>query len=165
MPCSPEIRGLRLDDALQLFPEIPQRLRGATHSSAERGAVSVTRRLARVWGGRVALIGDASGGVDAITGEGLCLAFKQAYLLAECLVAGDLARYQTGHRGLFRRPAIMARALLLIENRDRLRRQVMRAFAEDPGLFAQLLAAHVGARSAMGTAASGVALGRRLLTA
>lgn len=157
--------GLRLDEALPQFPEVAERLRGAAHTSAERGAVSVTRRLGRVCVGRVALIGDASGGVDAITGEGLSLAFKQAYLLAECLVAGDLVRYQTGHRALLRRPAIMARALLLLENRDRLRRRVMRAFAKEPALFAQLVAAHVGARSAMDTAANGVALGWRLLTA
>lgn len=156
---------LRLDDALLEFPEAAGRLRGAPHTSAERGAVSVTRRLARVCSGRVALIGDASGGVDAITGEGLCLAFKQACLLADCLVAGDLARYQAGHRSSLRRPATMARALLLLENRERLRQRVIGAFAKCPELFARLLAAHVGAASAMDAAVNGVALGWRLLTA
>jgi flavin-dependent dehydrogenase len=46
----------------------------------------------------VALVGDASGSVDAITGEGLCLLFQQAVALAAALEAGDLALYQAEHR-------------------------------------------------------------------
>jgi menaquinone-9 beta-reductase len=157
--------GLRLDEALREFPEVEERLRGAEHGSVERGAVSVTRRLARVYDGRLALIGDASGGVDAITGEGLCLAFNQAELLGPCLVSGNLTPYQTGHRALARRPAVMARLMLLLELRARLRRRVMRAFRTEPKLFACMLAAHVGAVSAMEFAANGLALGWKLLTA
>ena len=162
--------GLRLDEALREFPEVTERLRGAEHGSVksgsvERGAVSVTRKLARVCGGRVALIGDASGGVDAITGEGLCLAFNQAELLGPCLVSGNLTPYQTGHRALARRPAVMARLMLLLEHRERLRSRVMRAFMAEPKLFARMLATHVGAVSAMEFAANGFALGWKLLTA
>jgi menaquinone-9 beta-reductase len=156
--------GLRLDEALRQFPEVAERLQSAEHTSLERGAVSVTRRLARVCSERVALIGDASGSVDAITGEGLCLAFRQADLLGDYLLSGDLARYQSGHRALVRRPTLMARALLLLEARDGLRRRLMRVFANEPRLFARLLATHVGAGSAMGAAANGLALGWRLLT-
>ena len=157
--------GLRLDEALREFPEVAERLRGAEHGSVERGAVSVTRRLARVCSGRVALIGDASGGVDAITGEGLCLAFIQADLLADCLASGNLAPYQAGHRSLARRPAVMARLMLLLEHRERLRRRVMRAFMAEPKLFARMLATHVGRVSPVDFAANGLALGWKLLTA
>ncbi|HYM06270.1 MAG TPA: FAD-dependent monooxygenase [Terriglobales bacterium] len=157
--------GLRLEEAISEFPEVAERLRGAEYGSAERGAISVTRRLARVCNGRVALIGDASGGVDAITGEGLCLAFKQADLLGTCLASGNLAPYQAGHRALARRPAMMARLMLLLERRERLRRRVMRAFVAEPKLFARLLATHVGAVSAMDFAANGLALGWKLLSA
>jgi flavin-dependent dehydrogenase len=157
-------RGLRLDEALREFPEVAKRLRGAEHGSAERGAISVTRGLARVHNQRVALIGDASGGVDAITGEGLCLAFKQARLLADCLASGDLAGYQAGHRALARRPMMMARLMLLLEHRQRLRRRVMRAFIAEPRVFARMLAIHVGAVSPVGFAANGLALGWKLLT-
>jgi flavin-dependent dehydrogenase len=156
---------LRLDDALRQFPAVAQRLRGAEPSSVERGAVSVTRKLARVYRGRVVLIGDASGGVDAITGEGLCLAFKQAALLGDALVSGDLAAYQAGHRALARRPAMMSRALLLLENRERLRERVMRALRAEPSLFARLLAAHTGGASGFDAAANGLALGWKLLVA
>ena len=44
--------------------------------SAERGALTGNRNFTRVWRGNVALIGDASGTVDAITGEGLGLGIQ-----------------------------------------------------------------------------------------
>ena len=155
---------LRLDEALTDFPEVVWKLREAPHGSIERGAVSVTRKLARVTNGRVALIGDASGGVDAITGEGLCLAFKQAELLADALVAGDLREYQRGHRALARRPALMADLMLLLEHRHELRQRVMRAFQIEPKLFARMLATHVGAVSMLDLAGNGLALGWKLVT-
>jgi menaquinone-9 beta-reductase len=156
---------LRLDDALKEFPEIENKIRGAQHGSAERGAISVTRRLSRVSNHRVALIGDASGGVDAITGEGLCLAFRQADLLGNCLETHDLSEYQSGHTALSRRPAIMARMMLLLEHRTRLRDRAMKAFTAEPKLFARMLAAHVGASSPVHVASNGLALGWRILTA
>ncbi len=154
---------LRLDRALPFFPEVAARLAGMPHGSAQRGALSVTRKLARVCSENVALIGDASGGVDAITGEGLCLAFYQADALAECLVSGDLKQYQRKHRGLARRPALMASLMLLLEHR-RLRTRVMRAFVSQPRLFAHILATHVGIASPVETAVNGLALGWKLLT-
>ena len=155
--------GLRLDQALVAFPHLTERLSGAEHGSVERGAISVTRKLARVCAGNVALVGDASGGVDAITGEGLCLAFHQADMLADCLVSSDLSAYQQGHRALARRPALMARLMLLLENQT-IRRRVMRAFVTKPQLFASMLATHVGAASGLEAAANGLALGWELLT-
>jgi menaquinone-9 beta-reductase len=155
--------GLRLDQALEAFPRVAERLSNAEHGSVERGAVSVTRKLARVCAGNVALVGDASGGVDAITGEGLCLAFHQADLLADCLVSSNLSAYQTGHRALGRRPALMSRLMLLLEHPG-LRARVMRAFVTKPELFMHMLATHVGASSPLEAAANGLALGWGLLT-
>ena len=66
--------------------------------STERGAVTSSRKFNAVYRGRVALVGDASGSVDAITGEGLCLAFRQASTLAEAIEYGDMAKYQQKHR-------------------------------------------------------------------
>lgn len=154
---------LRLERALPLFPDVQSRLAGAPHASSQRGALSVTRKLARVCSENVALIGDASGGVDAITGEGLCLAFHQADLLAECLVSGNIAGYQRKHRAFARRPALMAHLMLLLEHR-RLRTRVMRAFVSQPRLFAHMLATHVGVASPVEAAANGLALGWKLLT-
>jgi menaquinone-9 beta-reductase len=156
---------LRLDAALSAFPEINARLGGAQPTSPERGAISVTRKLRRVYRGRVALIGDASGAVDAITGEGLCLAFRQAEVLAESFSRNNLERYQQAHRKLALRPALMAQLMLALDWKISLRRQVMRAFASDPRLFSRMLAMHVGALSLANLAADGLAVGWRALTA
>ncbi|MGB9204474.1 MAG: NAD(P)/FAD-dependent oxidoreductase [Terriglobales bacterium] len=156
---------LRLEDALGEFPDLCARLKDAEHTSSERGAITVMRRLRRVYRGRTVLVGDASGGVDAITGEGLCLAFRQAALLGECLASGDLARYQNGHRRLIRRPALMARMMLFMAKHPHLRRRTMQVFQSSPRSFAGMLAMHVGEGSTRDHMANGIALGWKLLKA
>jgi len=156
---------LRLEDALDGFPELSARLGGAEYASTERGAITVSRRLRRVYRERTVVVGDASGGVDAITGEGLCLAFRQAALLGECLAANDLARYQAEHRKLIRRPALMAHLMLFMGNHTRLRQRTMRVFESSPRSFAGMLAMHVGAGSTRAYVSNGIALGWQLLTA
>jgi flavin-dependent dehydrogenase len=91
----------------------------------------------------VALIGDASGSVDAVTGEGLSLLFQQAAALADALQANDLARYRAAHRRIARRPAFMSDLLLLLARRARLRRGAMRVMTRFPLIFAKMLALHV----------------------
>jgi menaquinone-9 beta-reductase len=156
---------LRLGDALGEFPELCARLENAELDSSERGAITVTRRLPRVYRGRTVLVGDASGGVDAITGEGLCLAFRQAALLGDCLANGDLACYQKGHRALIRRPALMARMMLFLARHSRLRQRTMQVFQSNPRSFAGMLAMHVGEGSARHHIANGIAVGWDLLGA
>jgi len=161
---SPKLR-LRLEDTLAQFPELCARLENAEHASSERGAVTVTRRLRRVYRGRTVLVGDASGGVDAITGEGLCLAFRQAALLGDCLASGDFARYQKCHRTLILRPALMARMMLFMAKHSHLRRRTMQVFQSSPRSFAGMLALHVGQGSARDHISNGIALGWELLKA
>lgn len=131
---------LRLDSALEEFPALVRRLRNAPLGSTERGSTTVSRRLRRVFRGRTVLAGDASGSVDAITGEGLSLAFLQAFALAEGLASGDLNAYQTEHRRLSRRAAAMSNALLLMDRFPWLRGVVLRGLAREPAVFRRLLA-------------------------
>jgi flavin-dependent dehydrogenase len=156
---------LRLEDALGEFPELCAHLEDAEHASIERGAITVTRKLRRVYRGRTVLVGDASAGVDAITGEGLCLAFRQAALLGDCLASGDLARYQKDHRALIRRPALMARMMLFMAKHSHLRRRTMQVFQSSPRSFAGMLATHVGEGSTRDHISNGIALGWELLKA
>ncbi len=156
---------LRLTEALQRFPELQARLDGAGVSSTEKGALTATCTLKRVSRGNVALIGDSSGTVDAITGEGLCLAFSQAMVLADCLRTGDLARYEHEHRRLALRPLLMARLMLLLDGRPRLQRRTLQAFQKHPNVFQRLLELHVGVLSPLHLALDGLTLGWGLLTA
>ncbi len=157
-------RHLRIDRALEGCPELRDRLKGASAAGAERGAVSLSCQLKHVAGERVALIGDASGSVDAVTGEGMCLAFQQALQLADALTAGDLSLYAAGHRRLMRRPFFMADAMLLLDRFPALRDRAIGAFSARPEILATLLAAHVGARSPSAIVSSVLPLGWQMLT-
>ena len=157
--------GLRLHQAMNDLPWLNERLRGAEAITAERGAVTGNRRLKRVWRGNVALIGDAAGTVDAITGEGLGLAFSQAVALAECMEAGDLSPYQRIHDRLALRPLLMARLMLTLDGRPRLQHRTLQAFQRRPHLFRRLLALHVGALPPRELVWDGLTLGWGVLTA
>jgi flavin-dependent dehydrogenase len=157
--------GMRFDSIGTEFPELARRLERATQADPERGAVTMMQRLRRVYRGQVGLIGDASGSVDAITGEGLCLGFRQALALADALAAGDLGRYQSAHRRLSRRPALMGRLMLLLDGRSALRERALRALASDTDVFGRLLAIHVGAATSPHVAAAGALFGWRFVAA
>ena len=156
--------GVRSTSIATDFPELADRL-ALAESSQEFGAVTLTCGFERVYRDRVALIGDASGSVDAITGEGLCLSFHQAAALADALEFGDLSRYQAAHRRLARRPTLMGRLLLLLDRQPKVRQRAMHALAKHPDLFARLLAVHVGATSPGHLAATGAQLGWRFVVA
>jgi flavin-dependent dehydrogenase len=156
---------LRVDDGLKELPWLSARLQGAQTVTTERGAVTGNRRLKRVWRGNVALIGDAAGTVDAITGEGLGLAFSQAMALAECIESGELTPYQQQQRGLTLRPLLMARLMLTLDGRPRLQDRTLQAFQKYPEVFQRLLALHVGALPPQNIVWDGLTLGWGLITA
>ncbi len=128
--------------ALALFPELLRRLAGATECSAARGAVSVHRALPRVHTRSIALVGDASGSVDAVTGDGLSLAFQQAAALAGALRRGDLRLYGRSHARMLRPARAMSRALLAMGSSPPATRASMMLLAGMPGLFQALLRLH-----------------------
>lgn len=153
------------DRALETLPDLKARLRGAVPGSRERGAVTVSRSLKNVYRGNLALLGDASGSVDAITGEGLRMGFQQAFALADAIAAGNLALYQQAHRALQYRPMMMGRLMLLLAARPALRKRVVASFARKPELFATFLAFHIGRANAADLVATGAELGWQLFTA
>jgi menaquinone-9 beta-reductase len=129
------------------FPEISRRLNGAHPTSSVRGAISGSSNMRSVVRGEVALIGDASGSVDALTGEGLSIGFRQALALAEAFEKNDLAHYQVAHRNIARMPERMARLMLFVGARAWLRRRMLHALAAQSQMFGLMLGAHVGALS------------------
>jgi len=159
---------LRVREALAQFPALAAKLDGVPESSSERGALTASRRLRRVTGRvsgvNVALIGDASGSVDAISGEGLCLGFHQALALADAMEKRDLSLYESAHRRLAVRPRFMADLMLTMDRRQWIRKRALPALAAYPDLFGGLLAMHVGAARKTDFAADCVALGWRILT-
>jgi len=149
--------------AVAEMPQLRERLAGAPASARDRGAVTLMRKLRRVQRGTVALVGDASGGVDAITGDGLRLAFAQASALAEAMAAGDLRIYERAHRRIGARPRWMGNWMLFLGRHPEIRRRVIRTLRDNPELCARLLETHAGDATAGQILSAGALLGWRLL--
>jgi flavin-dependent dehydrogenase len=147
------------------FPEIAPRLAGAEIASQQRGAVSATRKLRRVATQSVALIGDASGSADAITGEGLAISFRQALALAESIAGGSLQPYNRAHRQIGKLPHAMGALMLTLDRWPAFQVRALRALAHTPAVFRELLQAHMGQRMlASVLLRRGAAFGWKLIT-
>ena len=160
-----EAKDANLETALEGLPELRERLANAESDNRERGAISAMHSLRSVARGNVALVGDASGGVDAITGEGLRLAFRQALAVADAMEAGDLGGYERVHRRLARRPIWMGKLMLQLGRNGRMRRRAMKILGQRPELFSRLLAIHVGHAKPGEWLATGAELGWEFLAA
>lgn len=152
--------------ALQDFPELKRKLGSVCSTSDVKGAPLVTRSLKSVTHGRFALVGDASGSVDAVTGEGIGMAFRQALALGRALASDDLSMYEAAHCHIRKRPHLMARTMLLMDSSAWLRHRALRALAANPSLFRRLLSVHVGEHSLLKSAVPAFFnLGWQILTA
>jgi menaquinone-9 beta-reductase len=137
---------------LARFPLLGRRLGGAEPDSEPRGAGPFLQRARRRVAPRFALLGDAAGYVDAITGEGMSVALVCAEALADCLPEvirheGDVRAfrpYEATARREFRKYAWTASAVLALARRPRLRRGVVASLAARPRAFEWLLARTVG---------------------
>jgi flavin-dependent dehydrogenase len=127
------------EEMLSRFPHLEPRLRGAEPLSSIQGAGPFRRRPRRVSAGRLALVGDASGYVDAITGEGVAIAFECARALALSLKDGGLGSYAKAHRRILRPYRRMAELALTLASNPRLRRGVVSALSGRSVLFERLL--------------------------
>jgi 2-polyprenyl-6-methoxyphenol hydroxylase-like FAD-dependent oxidoreductase len=132
------------------FPDVAARLGGAAGelkiATRQRGAVTATCKLRCVATDSVALIGDASGSADAITGEGLAISFRQALALADAIAAGSLDSYRTAHARIGRLPHAMCALMLTMDRWPVLQRCGLGALAARPAVFRELLEAHMGQR-------------------
>ena len=94
--------GTNFDEALAAIPELAHRLAGRRPASSLRGAGPFRQRTRRRSSGRVLLVGDASGYVDAITGEGLRVGLDQAEAAVACIAAGRPGYYERAWRSCTR---------------------------------------------------------------
>lgn len=87
-------RGTDFDAAIASVPELAERLSGAEPASTRRGAGPFRQTTRARTAGRVLLVGDASGYVDAITGEGLRLGIAQARAAVRCIAENRPGDYE-----------------------------------------------------------------------
>ncbi|HSN87115.1 MAG TPA: hypothetical protein VL025_10185, partial [Thermoanaerobaculia bacterium] len=124
------------------FPALRERVAGVEPASRDRGAGTLHQRVRGVHRGNLALVGDAAGYLDAITGEGLAIALHQSAALVEALRQGDLGSYRIASRRIHRLPDSLTALMLALERRPRLRARAIRALAAEPALFSLLLGIH-----------------------
>jgi flavin-dependent dehydrogenase len=104
-------RGGGLDRALAELPELAGRLAGAPPDGPVRGAGPLRQRTAARSRDAVRLVGDASGYVDALTGEGLRVGFAQARAAVATL--GDARAYERAWRAATRDYRVLTSGLVL----------------------------------------------------
>lgn len=135
------LTGVREPYAAQLagFPELAARLADATPVTGVRGAGPLHQAAARRVHGRVLLVGDAAGYVDALTGEGVALALAGAEAAVGCLVRGRPEAYEAAWRQLTRRYRVLTRGLLWARHRPALARRIVPAAARLPHAFGRVI--------------------------
>jgi flavin-dependent dehydrogenase len=99
------------EEHLRQFPALEERLHGMPHGQ-DRAAGPLRQKVRHRTAGRVLLVGDAAGYVDALTGEGMGLAFGAAELLVNCVQTGRPQDYDRRWRSMTRRYRFLTAALL-----------------------------------------------------
>ena len=153
------------DELLADLPKLAERLGGAAERSRDLGTGPLRQRVRAVVKDNVALVGDAAGYVDAITGEGLSVALHQAHLLARSIVEDDLSIYGRECRRVDRIPRWLTELMLFLQRRPALRRRAFCALERDPALFDRFLAVHVRHASPSSLVPVSPRMAWRLLTA
>ncbi len=101
----------KFGDHLIDFPRLGARLDGVAHS-ADRAAGPLRQRVRQRVAGRVLLVGDAAGYVDALTGEGLGIAFGGAEVLVKSILDDNPGDYDRQWRQMSRRYRFLTAGLL-----------------------------------------------------
>jgi len=122
------------EDLLTAFPALQERLAGVP-ASRVLGAGPLRQRASRKVAGRVLLVGDASGYVDALTGEGIALGLAQARAAVAAVGRGDPASYERAWQRLSWRHNLLTRGLLAASGRPLLRRGLVPAAHAMPSVF------------------------------
>ncbi|MBU4214126.1 MAG: FAD-dependent monooxygenase [Actinobacteria bacterium] len=103
-------RGADFAATLASFPSLSRRLDGLEPTSTVRGAGPLRQRTTARTAGRVRLVGDASGYVDALTGEGLKVGLAQARAAIAHL--DDDAGYERAWLAATRGSSVLTRGLV-----------------------------------------------------
>ncbi|MBB3749905.1 flavin-dependent dehydrogenase [Mycolicibacterium sp. BK634] len=126
------------ESRLAEFGALRERVDGHQHGP-ERAAGPLRQRVASRRAGRVLLVGDAAGYVDALTGEGLGIAFGGAELLVNCVLADRPGDYDRQWRKMSRRYRLLTAGLLQAVEFAPTRSTIMPAAAAVPSGFTRIV--------------------------
>jgi flavin-dependent dehydrogenase len=137
-PVEPDLVGVAIlsdrKPELDCFPSLAPHLRGAD-AGHPRGCGPLRQVVSRRVSGRVLLVGDAAGYEDALTGEGISLAVKQAAAAVRAIVDEDPSSYEAVWRRITRDYRLFTRTLVLATVPPATRRVIVPAARTLPGVF------------------------------
>lgn len=132
-------RGVDYASVLAQAPAIRDRVAGAAVGSMLRGAGPLRQTSSRRTAGRILLVGDAAGYVDALTGEGIRLGLDQARAAVAAVIAGRPGDYERAWRRITRDYRLLTSALVAAASRPLSRRLVVPAAARLPHLYGAIV--------------------------
>lgn len=130
---------LNLDEAIARVPELTARLDCVPRVSELRGAGPLMQRVSARSADRVMLVGDASGYIDALTGEGLRLGFAEAQAAVNAVLADQVDQYERDWRKVTRSYRLMTGGLLWASSRRSLRPMIVPAARALPKVFNRIV--------------------------
>ena len=141
-PVGPELVGVAVLSSIQApfteqlaaFPALRDRL-PHTGVTSILGAGPLQQRTTTRVAGRVLLVGDAAGYVDAITGEGIAVALACARELVDCIVANDPGAYERRWLAASRRYRSITSSLLWARRQPLLSPHIVQLAARLPRAF------------------------------
>jgi flavin-dependent dehydrogenase len=137
-PVEPDLVGVAIlsrgQPDLAWFPWLAQHL-GAAGRGPARGCGPLRQVVSRRVAGRVLLVGDAAGYEDALTGEGISLAVKQAGAVVKAIVDDAPESYEAAWHRVTRNYRLLTRALVLASAPRPLRRAIVPAGQLLPAAF------------------------------
>jgi flavin-dependent dehydrogenase len=128
-------RRVAFDEQLDEFPRLRERLANASAATRVRGAGPLRQRVARRVAGRVLLVGDAGGYVDALTGEGISVGMAQARAAVSAVGADRPHAYERAWRQVSWRYAAMTHTLVQATRPAWARQAIVPAAAALPTVF------------------------------
>ena len=141
-PVGPELVGVAVLSSIQApfteqlgaFPELCDRL-PRTGVTSVLGAGPLRQRTSARVAGRVLLVGDAAGYVDALTGEGIAVAVACASALVDCVAADDPGAYERRWLAASRRYRTITSSLLWARRQPLLAPHIVQLAARLPRVF------------------------------
>jgi len=125
-------------EQFEAFPALKAQVDSHAHGP-DRAAGPLRQKVRSRTAGRVLLVGDAAGYVDALTGEGLGISFRAAELLVNCIAAGRVDDYDRQWRRMSRRYRLLTSGLLHASSLPPLRSQIVPAANVFPGVFTSVV--------------------------
>jgi flavin-dependent dehydrogenase len=130
---------LNFEDIISLIPRLTQHLTSAKSTSKLRGAGPLRQDVRARSVGRVLLVGDAAGYVDALTGEGLRVGFAEAEAAVGAVVANDPKAYEAEWQRITRSYRWLTNGLLWASSNPIIRPLIVPAAQTLPSVFRRLV--------------------------